>query len=354
METVLVKIVINKNIVNKLIDKSKDEQNKILKVIHNIQLVDKIKCKIKKEEEVGLLLSICRKIHKAVFDRYQNTLDNMPEVLNGSNRAEFESYEAFMEKVKSIRMLETFYKLFVNKGLADSDALKMFNMIDTNDDAQQNESCGVVEKREDIVGMTATIKRIISGMEESMKDTNTEMLVKVLEDNLWSMDEKLRKMVCDMIIDISKMDDYSTTEYLYELLNRMDEIFIEAEALKEKYKKVYDQVVSFCNEIEKKIYICLMKRMLDIASSIACEIDKAVLMRYSECIKRFEDEKMTPEDLNSILLTVVESICKELVNNDHMLSNQSDKEIEETIKALPYVRVLIRNCESNPLISGAQ
>jgi hypothetical protein len=94
-------------------------------------------------------------------------------------------------------------------------------------------------------------------------------------------------------------------------------------------------------------------------------------MRYNECANRSEDEnkstsgqiksfdemvsKMTPEDLNSILITtVVKSMCKELVNNDHMLSNQSDKEIEETIKALPYVGEIIRNCESNPLISGAQ
>ncbi|KAH9410741.1 hypothetical protein HK407_12g18730 [Ordospora pajunii] len=51
MQIVLDKLVINKNIVNELIHKPKDEQNNILGAISNTQLVNKINCAIKKAQE---------------------------------------------------------------------------------------------------------------------------------------------------------------------------------------------------------------------------------------------------------------------------------------------------------------
>jgi len=58
METVLDKLVINKNIVSELIDKPEDEQNKILGRINSAQLADKIiKCAIKEVQAQANLIA---------------------------------------------------------------------------------------------------------------------------------------------------------------------------------------------------------------------------------------------------------------------------------------------------------
>jgi hypothetical protein len=221
----------------------------------------------------------------------------------------------------------------------------------------------VVENR-NIIDRFEAINGMISGMEESMNDTG----ILILKDDLKSMNEKLHKMVCDMIIDTSKLDDY-TIEYLHELVSVMDAMMSKAEGLKEGYKEIYDQVVMLYNEIENNICIYLIETMLNAVNLIYDEIDKVVVKRHNEeYIKRFRDEnksisdlskfsdemlkKMMPAQLKEIMLTVLQIICKQLINKDYQLSHkESEENVEKVIKELPHLGVLIDCSESNVLDS---
>ncbi|KAH9411326.1 hypothetical protein HK407_06g11570 [Ordospora pajunii] len=59
---------------------------------------------------------------------------------------------------------------------------------------------------------------------------------------------------------------------------------------------------------------------------------------------------MTPDKLNMILFTVVENICKKLINENYELSDkEGDKKVKKVIEELPYFGVLINCYESNVL-----
>lgn len=57
--------------------------------------------------------------------------------------------------------------------MTDSDLLKIFNSIDSGDDAQTNELNGVVERR-NVIGIFQTISRKVSGVKESMSEREYE------------------------------------------------------------------------------------------------------------------------------------------------------------------------------------
>jgi hypothetical protein len=113
MERVLGKLVINKNIVNELIDKLEDEQNEMLGRINTQPaVVDKIKCAISKEEEARLLQSICSESFRSFFDRCGYVLgNNTHKNLDSSDCAKLKEEEAYLQvlerMIKELIILES-------------------------------------------------------------------------------------------------------------------------------------------------------------------------------------------------------------------------------------------------------
>ncbi|KAH9411232.1 hypothetical protein HK407_07g12250, partial [Ordospora pajunii] len=360
MEALLAKIEINENIVNELINKPENEQNDILRRINNTQLADKIKKGLQQKpiavKVVQSVQSIRRESSREVFNMYENVLNNIHKILIIRDYVKLEKYKAYMQEVMHI--LTIVYGLIVSKELKDSSY-----------DIQTNELNGVVLKW-NIIRIVQTINGMISEVNQSMKDTD------ILKGKVDSMNKKLREMICDMILDTRKMDEYSN-EYLCGLLSIIDQMISYAKDIKEKYKDVYNEVVKLCNKIKSNIYIYLMERigMFSAVNLIAREIDKAAndLLslsgnKYAKGSKdknksrsdqsKSADEmlnEMTPDEWERIVYTVVKKICKEKIYIHYELSNEEwDKNIEKIIKGLPYLGEMIKNSESNALNNGAE
>ncbi|KAH9410539.1 hypothetical protein HK407_12g16680 [Ordospora pajunii] len=297
MKTVLAEPMINNKIVNELIDKSKYEQNKILRRIDDAQLVGKIKCAIK---EAQLSWTIRKEPLRYILDICGYILYNMPKILDSSNREELEKIEANIKELMHM--------------------LKMLDYLSRNHnphDVQTNKLDRVVEKW-NFRSIIQAIIRSIPGLKEPMSE----------------------------MIGTFKIYGQASTKFLYVCLNNINRMnmkdrMIENNIYKYLIKTMLDIFNLIADEIDK-----IMEMVYNEYINGSGGENKSI-SDQSKSVDEMLNE-MTPVQLRRIVCIVVQNIYKQLFNINYQLS------FDEAIEALPYFGGIINNSESNGLNNGAQ